>query len=197
MDSKNILIKASGDVVCEKIFYNFINKISEIYTIFIICGAGTKINDELSGIWSIDELAPIESVSLNITVTVVRGGNLENTASLVSSFPEDIRGGNNVSTVEIDIGQEPCEDCGTLCNLFSPNGDGINDELILVCSELFPNNSLTIFDRYGNSVFESSGYDGTWDGVGENGELPKGTYYYILDLGTGVEPTKGWIQIVR
>ncbi len=40
-------------------------------------------------------------------------------------------------------------------------------------------------------------YDNTWDGTRNNTELPKGTYFYILDLGDGSEVRKGWIQIIR
>jgi hypothetical protein len=42
------------------------------------------------------------------------------------------------------------------------------------------------------------GYDSSWDGTGKNGAVPKGTYFYILDLhGDGAEVVKGWIQIIR
>ena len=42
------------------------------------------------------------------------------------------------------------------------------------------------------------GYDSSWDGTGKNGDLPKGTYFYVLDLnGDGTDVLKGWIQIVR
>jgi len=68
---------------------------------------------------------------------------------------------------------------------------------VINCIENFPGNTLEIFDRYGNSVFEAVNYDNSWDGTGNNGELPNGTYFYILNLGDGSEPTKGWLQIIR
>ncbi|MFT6930987.1 MAG: gliding motility-associated-like protein [Sediminicola sp.] len=61
----------------------------------------------------------------------------------------------------------------------------------------YPNNILEIYDRYGNQVYSKANYDNTWNGEGKNGELPKGTYFYILDLGDGSEVRKGWIQIIR
>ena len=154
--------------------------------------------DEVTGVWTIDELLAEEIVNLEITVTVVNSGLLENTAILTSSFPLDnINVDNNEATVTVQPVVSPCSDCGTICNIFSPNQDGTNDFLILNCAGTYPNNSLQIFDRYGNNVFEAAPYDSTWDGTYKNGELPKGTYFYILDLGDGSDVTKGWIQIIR
>jgi gliding motility-associated-like protein/uncharacterized repeat protein (TIGR01451 family) len=155
--------------------------------------------NENTGEWTIDELTAEEEVTLEITVVAVEAGNLENTAILASSFPNDGFPDNNSSTVSVMVNRSQCEDPGTICNIFSPNGDGVNDTLKLVGSEsLYTQASLEIFDRYGNSVFQMDGYDSSWDGTGKNGQLPKGTYFYILDLnGDGTDVVKGWIQIVR
>ncbi|MDT0621043.1 gliding motility-associated C-terminal domain-containing protein [Croceitalea vernalis] len=154
--------------------------------------------DVLTGVWSIDELLPEQEVSLELTVTVRTFGLLSNTATLMRSTPLDDNISNNTSTVQLNINRSSCVDLGTICNLFTPNGDGINDFLVLVGHENYPNNTLLIYDRYGNNVYASRGYNSTWDGTGENGNLPKGTYFYILDLvGDGTEATKGWIQIIR
>ncbi|RUA15467.1 MAG: hypothetical protein DSY83_07530 [Flavobacteriia bacterium] len=153
--------------------------------------------DEITGEWTIDEMDPEEIVVLEITVTVTAAGTLQNTATLVSSFPNDGVASNNTATVSVQVNRSQCEDPGTICNIFSPNGDGVNDLLTLVDHTAYPNNTFEVFDRYGNSVFQMKGYDSSWDGTGKNGDLPKGTYFYILDLGDGSEVVKGWIQIVR
>jgi gliding motility-associated-like protein len=153
--------------------------------------------DEVTGVWTIDELITEEIVNLEITVTVVESGLLQNTATLTNSFPVDETIENNEASVTVQPVVSPCSTCGTICNIFSPNQDNVNDFLILNCANTFPNNSLQIFDRYGNNVFEAAPYDSSWDGSYKNGELPKGTYFYILDLGDGSEVTKGWIQIIR
>ena len=67
-----------------------------------------------------------------------------------------------------------------LPNVFSPNGDGLNDELEVLSSGL---NALTlsIFDRWGNLVFESSQLKLFWDGRNANGQrMPTGTYFAVL-----------------
>ncbi|WP_163421484.1 gliding motility-associated C-terminal domain-containing protein, partial [Flagellimonas sp. CMM7] len=160
--------------------------------------ASKGLYDQTSGVWSIAELTPEESITLEITVTVTTSGQLQNTVTIASSFPVDAVSSNDTATVSVQVNQSPCQDPGTLCNIFSPNGDTKNDTLKLVQHELFPDNTLEVFDRYGNSVFEMQGYDSTWDGTGSSGDVPKGTYFYILDLaGDGTEIVKGWIQIIR
>ena len=155
--------------------------------------------DPLTGLWTLDELAGNQVAGLVINVEVIEAGALENTASLVSSFPNDGNAENNTSTVTLQARPLIEEGCLVLLNQFSPNGDGTNDFLVVNCLDQYPsiNVSLEVFDRYGNGVFSSNNYDNTWDGIGKNGELPKGTYFYILDLGEGLEVQKGWIQILR
>ncbi len=160
--------------------------------------ASTGTYDPGTGEWLINQLVAEEIVTLEITVQVTLVETLQNTASLVSSFPNDGIPENNSATASVTVNRSQCEDVGTICTIFSPNGDGINDALTLVGHEQFPNNTFEVFDRYGNSVFQMNGYDSSWDGTGKNGDLPKGTYFYILDLnGDGSDVVKGWIQIVR
>jgi gliding motility-associated-like protein len=177
--------------------------ISDILNIneFEFVSSNSTDYDVVTGLWFIDELLPGEAATLEITVTVIRTGTLVNTATLISSLPEDDMLDNNEDEATVNVQQElgDCGDCGTFCNIFSPNnGDQINNFLWLNCLENYPKNSLQIFDRYGNNIYEAAPYDNTWDGTYKNGELPKGTYFYILDLmGDGSEISKGWIQIIR
>ncbi|MFT7189202.1 MAG: gliding motility-associated-like protein, partial [Sediminicola sp.] len=153
--------------------------------------------DEVTGRWSLMAMAPDEVATLNITVTVPGEGTFLNTASLVSSSPEDGNSTNNTSTVTVAVTPRSSNEPGFIFNQFSPNGDGINDLLRINDIQDYPNNILEIYDRYGNQVYSKANYDNTWNGEGKNGELPKGTYFYILDLGDGSEVRKGWIQIIR
>ncbi len=82
----------------------------------------------------------------------------------------------------------------------SPNGNGKNDLLIVSGLDVYPNNTLTIFNRWGNKVFEASPYQNNWDGTVSVGAaeklLPDGTYYYVLDIGTE-KPLKGFIYLKK
>jgi gliding motility-associated-like protein len=79
---------------------------------------------------------------------------------------------------------------------FSPNGDGINDNFVVRNIESFPNSTLTIFNRWGNQVLFSRGYQNDWDGVWEGNPLPDGTYFYVLEDGEG-NVFSGYVQIHR
>ncbi|NND16821.1 MAG: DUF11 domain-containing protein [Eudoraea sp.] len=152
-----------------------------------------------TGRWEIPSLAKDEKAILEIIVQVPIPGTYFNTARILSSSPADSDLSNNSSTAEIQVNERTIADCGFFFNQFSPNGDGTNDRLSINCLELYPNNSIEIFNRYGNLVFEAQNMtpDSTWDGTRKNKAVPDGTYFYILDLGDGSEIQKGWIQIIR
>ena len=90
---------------------------------------------------------------------------------------------------------------------FSPNGDGVNDYFVIPGLEdptAYPNNSLLIFNRWGNKVYELKPYDNTWGGqtnvkgvFGGEEFLPTGTYFYVFDLGIGTTPITGYIHLKR
>ncbi|WP_294318686.1 gliding motility-associated C-terminal domain-containing protein [uncultured Chryseobacterium sp.] len=86
-----------------------------------------------------------------------------------------------------------------LINAITPNGDGINDILNYSDLRIKQNVSIDISDRYGASVYKSTGNTYSWDGKSGGRALPTGTYWYILKW---IEPdTKlpvsysGWILI--
>ncbi|NDV44618.1 gliding motility-associated C-terminal domain-containing protein [Flagellimonas sediminis] len=79
----------------------------------------------------------------------------------------------------------------TLGNYFlSPNGDGINDFLIIDGLEESPNNLLSIYNRYGQKVFEKVNYTNDFRGMANTGTmilnqeqgLAEGVYFYLVSL---------------
>jgi gliding motility-associated-like protein len=86
---------------------------------------------------------------------------------------------------------------------FSPNGDDVGDTFIIENIELYPNNKVQIFNRWGNVVYKRDAYSNTtaWDGTTEAGGLvvgelvPEGTYFYILEKGDGSAALQGFIVI--
>lgn len=64
-------------------------------------------------------------------------------------------------------------------NVFSPNGDGSNDELIVYGPRLF-NFKIEIYDRWGKRVFETEDQKEHWDGTFNDKILPAQTFVYIV-----------------
>lgn len=83
-------------------------------------------------------------------------------------------------------------------NGITPNGDGINDVWIIDNIQFFPNNVVEIYNRWGELLFRSEGYEVPWDGRYNGKELPVGTYYYVIDLrDERYKPYTGPITIMR
>ncbi len=84
-----------------------------------------------------------------------------------------------------------------LANLVTPNGDGVNDYLIIKNVDLYPQNELKIFDRAGRQIYIKKGYNNEWNGTLKGAPLAEGIYFYIIDFGQGNPKLKGNITIVR
>lgn len=84
-------------------------------------------------------------------------------------------------------------------NVFTPNGDGTNDQFYI------PNSGvqefyIEIFNRWGLKVFEANASEIRWDGRSTSGVLVSdGTYFYILKaiLTSGKDfSTNGFVQVL-
>lgn len=64
----------------------------------------------------------------------------------------------------------------------TPNGDGYNDEWYLQRIDNYPQAVVKIFNRWGQIVFKSIGYNTPWDGTNNGNKLPAGNYYYVIEL---------------
>ncbi|BDD03492.1 T9SS type B sorting domain-containing protein [Aureibacter tunicatorum] len=86
-------------------------------------------------------------------------------------------------------------------NMFTPNGDGVNDYFVIQQAEKYPNSLLRVYNRYGSKVYEKKGYRNDWDGVSNinlklgDKVLPEGTYFYIFEKNDGSEPLSGYVYL--
>ena len=104
-------------------------------------------------------------------------------------------------------------------NVFTPNGDGINDLFVItekkqsagesgdrdqspdlvdgnyVPNHYYENTKLVVFNRQGRVIFKDDDYQNDWDGD----NLPEGVYYYVLKASgpRGEEVYKGAVSIIR
>ncbi|MDE3144337.1 MAG: gliding motility-associated C-terminal domain-containing protein [Bacteroidota bacterium] len=127
--------------------------------------------------------------------------NSDTAANPLASPPDDIRyylsltgiGGCSVSdSIFITVLKSP-----VIPNIFSPNGDGINDTWQIKYLDSYPGATVDVFNRYGQPVFHSNGYNIPWDGTFNGNPLPIGTYYYIINPKNNRPIYNGSITIIR
>jgi gliding motility-associated-like protein len=86
-------------------------------------------------------------------------------------------------------------------NVVTTSQNGKHDFLKIKNITFFPDNTVVIFDRWGNKVFETKRYDNVdrvFKGSNDKGrDLPEGTYYYVIDKKNGDEPFTGFIFLRR
>ncbi len=84
---------------------------------------------------------------------------------------------------------------------FTPNGDGKNDTWHFGHADYYPDIVVEVFNRWGERVFYSRGYDSSkeWDGTYRGKPLPSGTYYYVVRLNdiNRTPPLTGPVTIMR
>jgi gliding motility-associated-like protein len=84
-------------------------------------------------------------------------------------------------------------------NAFTPNGDGLNDCLRPIHNVQPREFYFTIYNRWGQKVFESKDPQACWDGLFNGEEAPSDTYYYFLKSNSvcGDNFVKGDIILIR
>ena len=108
-------------------------------------------------------------------------------------------------TVMVEDNSPSIEEYLDVYKAFSPNGDGINDHWSIGKIEQYPENSVTVFDRWGSIIFQANEYNNenvVWDGTGNNSRLsggrvvPAGTYFYSITL-NGIGSLNGFVELIK
>ena len=104
--------------------------------------------------------------------------------------PNDSNGSKTYDYLEVNNYDPNAEDDLEVFNAVTPNGNGDNDTFIIRNIQSFPENTVTIFNRWGVVVYEVSSYGqegnffkGVSEGrstINKNEELPSGVYFYVL-----------------
>lgn len=93
-----------------------------------------------------------------------------------------------------------------LPNIFTPNGDNLNDMFIPLAGYRFIKDiEIKIYDRWGLLMFETTDININWNGTNQNNKRPciSGTYYYICTVNeirlSGIVPRvmKGFIELLN
>ncbi|MGB1295645.1 MAG: choice-of-anchor L domain-containing protein [Flavobacteriales bacterium] len=107
----------------------------------------------------------------------------------------------NVGTKAFNIYVEHCE----VPNIFTPNGDGLNDQFFFKSRDVETSIRVNIHDRWGNHVYHNDNYEicnlkgiNCWDGININTEKesPEGVYFYTIEYNDG-RVLKGSFHLMR
>ncbi|MEI3801993.1 MULTISPECIES: T9SS type B sorting domain-containing protein [unclassified Chitinophaga] len=152
-------------------------------------GSATYEANDHTVLWKMNSLQKGMTASLSIKVKVLEPGLVSNTATVTATEDDNVLQ-NNTSTHQLKVLALH------IPNAITPNGDGVNEVFIISGLELYPENELTILNRWGNHVFEQKGYTQNWNGKGLNA----GTYFYLLrvkDENGHWQEFKGYISLLK
>jgi len=139
--------------------------------------------------WELGRLLAGQSEELRIKTKLKETGPVKNDVE-VEAEQVDPKLENNTATALTQVVALK------IPNVFTPNGDGVNDFFEIVGLGLFAENELYVFNRWGNEVFHQNHYQNNWNGQ----HLEEGTYYYALrvKMENGQwETFKGYLTLMR
>lgn len=134
----------------------------------------------------------------------------DNTSSILLSLPVDqllsvaVTGSDGclyAAALNVQVIGLAGEAAAYVPNVFTPNGDGLNETLAPVLSDPETLIELLIFNRWGQEIFTTTSVQQPWNGKVEGGPVPDGTYIYIVrwkDRCTGTRKEKyGHVTLLR
>ena len=178
---------------------NFVEQTIEVYPIPSVNAGPDKVVLEGGSV----ALTPALNADLTVTYLWTPSTGLDN-----PSFPSPLVSSTNdityTLTVTSDKGCQASDQvfvkllkAPTIPNIFSPNGDGVHDKWEIAFLETYPGSTVEIYNRYGQLIFHSVGYNKPWDGTINGKQAPIGTYYYIVDPKNGRKKVAGYVDIIR
>jgi gliding motility-associated-like protein len=117
----------------------------------------------------------------------------------------------NATDINGNIGNNSPDFCIDNCpqfelpNVFTPNGDGVNDFFTPIKVRQIKEISLTVCDRWGNLAFKSTDPNFKWDGISQVSKTAssEGTFFYVCEVfewrvnGIAKRTLKGTVQLIR
>ncbi len=105
----------------------------------------------------------------------------------------DSRGCSNRDTVLVRVNDVPITKA---VEIITPNGDGLNDFFYIQNLELYPENTLIIFNRLGKQIYQQVNYKNDFNGMYEGKLLPTGVYFYLMKFKVTERVVKGSFTIL-
>jgi len=149
--------------------------------------------------------------TVHVTEPPTRGGTKVNADGSITYMPRQRNSGRDQFVYEVCDAVNLCASTTVTIDIydsgisapegFSPNGDGINDQLVFRGLEHYLQSQLYVFTRSGQPVYHSLDYLNDWGGTTIHSTLvslelvPTGVYYYVLKLGGTNRSIKGFVYI--
>ena len=145
----------------------------------VVAGSGTFVDDTDSG----TDVSGLTIGTNEYMWTISNGSCASSSANVIITMDECLA----TSPVDLEIPSG-----------FTPDGDLVNDYWELLGIDQYPDCQVEIFNKWGNSIFTSTGYTTAWDGTVNGSPLPVGAFYYIIVLNDGSSaPLKGTVTIIK
>jgi gliding motility-associated-like protein len=116
---------------------------------------------------------------------------------IAAGFTAKSTGGGVDSTADFYIVKLLPDRSPYIPNAFSPNGDGLNDVWNLSFLSAFPQCKVEIFNRWGQLIFSSKGYQKPWDGNYKGVKVSPGVYCYVIERSPGLRKISGSLVVIR
>ncbi|MCO4292166.1 gliding motility-associated C-terminal domain-containing protein [Solitalea sp. MAHUQ-68] len=142
-----------------------------------------------SFIYTLDALPPGRQIIVTVGVKAIKTGSVINKAIIESQTEDPVLVNNTSIYYNKIVGLR-------IPNVFTPNGDNLNDTFQIEGLDTWAFNELKVMNRWGNSVYEKINYANNWGGD----QLPPGTYYYVLTVKNEMADAQsitGWVAILR
>ncbi len=191
---------SSGNVtVCQ--FDVVVN--NETLPVFSACPNDIPMEANENGIASIDWILPTATAECGeVSLSASHHPGIFNIGTTKVEYKATDNGGNtSYCTFNVIVSQAEIE--VDVSKIVTPDGNGINDHLILTNIERFQDNKVVIVDRWGGLIFTGTGYNNEniiWRGTNRSGGfVPTGTYFYtiLVRFGSAKIEKSGFIELIR
>ena len=123
--------------------------------------------------------------------TIYFSGSLLTSSGIYTDTLTSFDGCDSIVSLYLNI-----EDCEfEISNVLTPNGDGQNDTWQINDLNKISDCQVNVYNRWGQPVYTSNGYQNDWDGSKDGKALPDGVYFYSI-IGKNIEYT-GAINLLR
>lgn len=103
----------------------------------------------------------------------------------------------NSDTINIKI--DDCISAIEIPNVFTPNGDGFNDNFEIVINDSIDRTTFLIYNRWGQKLYENVSLNPSWNGKYNGNKCAGGTYFWMLQYWSNGEKKQanGTVMLIR